>query len=171
LIAPPQRVLGSFSDYLIEVVIVVAFVLAMVAIAGLHAVQSQSGRYGWLGTAGALIALVGYTIVLVGAHITTLAGGEPIISVRLVGGVSGAGRLDTPWSHDHTRTDTAVVVRRAAHRRLSPGRYLGDGRGGGQREHRVRDSLGIDRLRALVARRHSSGATLTRELNFGEQLC
>jgi hypothetical protein len=88
LIAPPQRVLGSFSDYLIEVVIVVAFVLAMIAIAGLHAVQSQSGRYGWLGTAGALIALVGYAIVLVGAHITTLAGGEPIISVRLVGGLA-----------------------------------------------------------------------------------
>ena len=48
-IAPPHRTLGSFSDYLIEVVIVVAFALAMVAIAGLHAEQSQSGRYGWLG--------------------------------------------------------------------------------------------------------------------------
>jgi hypothetical protein len=37
LIVPPERVLGS---YLIEVVIVVAFVLTLVSIAGVHAVQS-----------------------------------------------------------------------------------------------------------------------------------
>ena len=47
-IAPPQMVLGSFSDYLIEVLIVVAFVLSLVTIAGLHAVQRQSGRLGYL---------------------------------------------------------------------------------------------------------------------------
>jgi hypothetical protein len=64
---------SSFSDYLIEVVIVVAFALAMVAIAGLHALQTQSRRYGWLGAAGALLAFVGYAIVLVSVHITTLA--------------------------------------------------------------------------------------------------
>jgi len=28
--------------------------------------------------------------------------------------------------------------------------------------------VGVDRLRALVAKRHGSGATLTRELNFAE---
>jgi len=88
LIAPPQRTLSSLSDYLIEVVIVVAFALAMVAIAGLHALQTQSRRYGWLGAVGALLAFVGYAIVLVSVHITTLAGGEPILTVRLVGGLA-----------------------------------------------------------------------------------
>jgi len=86
-IAPPHRALGSFSDYLIEVVIVLAFALTLVAIAGLHAVQSQSGRYGRLGAAGSLLTFVGYAIVLVTAHITMLAGGEPIYTVRLVGGL------------------------------------------------------------------------------------
>jgi hypothetical protein len=86
-IAPPQMVLGSFSDYLIEVVIVVAFVLSLVTIAGLHAVQRQSGRYGLLGAAGFLLTFVGYAIVLVIVHLTRLAGGEPILSIRLVGGL------------------------------------------------------------------------------------
>jgi hypothetical protein len=88
LIAPPQSELGSFGSYLIEVVIVVAFALAMVAIAGLHAAQSQSGRYGGLGAAGALLAFVGYALVLVAVHVATLAGGEPIYTVRLVGGLA-----------------------------------------------------------------------------------
>jgi hypothetical protein len=86
-IAPPQRVLGSFSYYLLEVVIVLAFALTLVAIAGLHAVQSQSGRYGSLGAAGSLLTFVGYVILLVTVHLTTLAGGVPIYSVRLVSGL------------------------------------------------------------------------------------
>jgi hypothetical protein len=87
LISSPQRVLGSFSDYLLEVLIVVAFVLTLLTIAGLHAAQSRSGRYGRPGAAGSLLTFVGYAIVLVSVHLTTLAGGEPIFSVRLVGGL------------------------------------------------------------------------------------
>ncbi len=47
-IAPPYGALGSFGDYLIGVVVVFAFALTLVAIAGLYAVQSRSGRYGRL---------------------------------------------------------------------------------------------------------------------------
>ena len=86
-IVPPQGVLGSFYDYLLGVVIIVAFALTLVTIAGLHAVQSQSGRYGRLGATSFLLTFVGYAIVLVSVHLTTLAGGEPIFSVRLVGGL------------------------------------------------------------------------------------
>jgi hypothetical protein len=86
LIAPPQRVLGSFSDYMIEVVIVAAFALTLVAIAGLYALQSE--RYRLLGAAGSVLTFVGYAIVLVTVHGTTLAGDEPILSVRLVGALA-----------------------------------------------------------------------------------
>jgi hypothetical protein len=34
-----------------------------------------------------LLTFLGYVIVLVTVHLTTLAGGEPILSVRLVGGL------------------------------------------------------------------------------------
>jgi hypothetical protein len=78
---------SSFSDYLIEVVIVVAFVLVLVTIAGVHAVQSSSGRYGILGAVGSLLTFVGFAIVLLAVHLTKLAGVEPILSVRLVGGL------------------------------------------------------------------------------------
>ena len=89
IVAPPlpTRPLGSFGDYLYEVVVAVAFVQVLVTIAGLHAAQRQSGRYGILGTAGFLLTFVGYALVLVIAHLIRLVGGEPILSVRLVGGL------------------------------------------------------------------------------------
>ncbi len=87
LIAPPQWDPGPFFGDLIEVVIVVAFALTLVAIAGLHAAQRRSGRYGRLGAAGSLLTFVGYAIVLVTVLLTTLAGGEPFYSVPLVGGL------------------------------------------------------------------------------------
>ena len=46
LIAPPQGAPSSFGGYLLGVVLVVAFVLVLVAVAGLHAAQRHSGRYG-----------------------------------------------------------------------------------------------------------------------------
>jgi hypothetical protein len=57
-IAPPHGAPGSFGDYLIEVVVVVGFALAMVAIAGLHAAQSRSGRYGRHGAVGSSITFI-----------------------------------------------------------------------------------------------------------------
>jgi hypothetical protein len=77
LIAPPQRDLGPFGGYLIEVLIVMAFTLTLAAIAGLHAVQSQSLGYGILGAAGFLLTFLGYAIVLVTVFLTTLAAGQP----------------------------------------------------------------------------------------------
>jgi hypothetical protein len=87
-ISPPQGVPSSFSDYVLEVVVVVAFVLTLVTIAGLHAAQRHTGRYGLLGTVGFWVTFLGYVIVLVAAHLTPLLGGEPILRVRLlVGGL------------------------------------------------------------------------------------
>jgi hypothetical protein len=89
IVAPPlpTRALGSFGDYLYEVVVAVAFALALVAIAGLHAAQRHSGRYGILGTAGFWLTFLGYAIVLVIAHLYRLVGGEYILSLRLAGGL------------------------------------------------------------------------------------
>lgn len=57
LIAAQQSVsLNSFSDYLIEVIFVVAFAVTLVIIAGLHALQR--GRYGRLGAAGSLMSFL-----------------------------------------------------------------------------------------------------------------
>jgi hypothetical protein len=84
-IAAPQGVPSFFSDYLLEVLVVVAFVLALVTIAGLHAAQRPSRRYGTLGAVGFWLTFLGYVIVVVIAHLVALAGDEPILSVRLGG--------------------------------------------------------------------------------------
>jgi hypothetical protein len=86
-VAPPQGVPSSFSDYLVEIVVVLAFVLTLVTLAGLHAAQWHSGPYGILEAAGFWLTFSGYVVVLVTVHLTLLAGGEPILSVRLVGGL------------------------------------------------------------------------------------
>ena len=86
-VAPPKGVPSSFDDYLLEIVVVAAFVLTLVTLAGLHATQRHSGRYGILGAAGFWLTFSGYVVVLVTVNLTLLAGGEAILSVRLVGGL------------------------------------------------------------------------------------
>jgi hypothetical protein len=77
----------SDAKDLLEIVVGAAFVLTLVTLAGLHAAQRHSGRYGILGAAGFWLTFLGYVVVLVTVHLTLLAGGEPILSVRLVGGL------------------------------------------------------------------------------------
>src|SRR5688572_13293089 len=82
-------VFESFSDYLIEVVLLVGYAGTMGAIVGLHALQSQSGRYGILGAGGSLLAFIGYAIVLVVATTgSILQGGQALLTVRLTGGIA-----------------------------------------------------------------------------------
>jgi hypothetical protein len=83
LFAPQQRVFDSFSDYLIEVLFVVALAGTLVAIVGLHALQS--GRYGLLGAAGSAVTFIGYALLFVAAAATTLAGREALDAVFPVG--------------------------------------------------------------------------------------
>ena len=86
LIAPLQRVLGSVSEHSIEVILVVAFALTLVAIAGLHGLQSP--RYGRLGAAGSSMTFIGYALIAVAAAVTIRVGGESLSAVRLVGALA-----------------------------------------------------------------------------------
>src|ERR687889_423984 len=83
LSAPLQRVLGSVSEHSIEVILVVAFALTLVAIAGLHALQSP--RYGRLGAAGSSMTFIGYALIVAVIAVSVLAGGQALYLVRLVG--------------------------------------------------------------------------------------
>src|SRR3712207_737900 len=87
-LAPLQRVYDSLSDYLYQVVALVAYAGAMGAILGLHALQSQSGRYGRLGAMGSFLAFIGYAIIFVVTAVSALQGGQALLTVRLIGGVA-----------------------------------------------------------------------------------
>jgi hypothetical protein len=85
LIAPHHRgVFNSFSDYLYQLLAVVAFTLTLVAIAGLHALHGGNARYGRSGAAGALVAFVGYALIAMITAASMLVGAEALQSVRLV---------------------------------------------------------------------------------------
>ena len=86
LLAPPQRVFDTFSDYLQEVIFAVAVAGTLGAIAGLHALQR--GRYGRLGAAGSLITFLGYTLTAAVSAVTVLLGSEALDSVRFIGGLA-----------------------------------------------------------------------------------
>ena len=56
------RFFNSFSDYLVQYTFLAALVGTLVTLAGLHALQR--GSYGWMGTAGIAVALVGHLLFL-----------------------------------------------------------------------------------------------------------
>ena len=86
LLTTPQRVsFDSFSDYLLQIVLFAAISGTLVTILGLHALQSESGRYGRLGAVSSLITFIGYAIVLVVVAVGILAGGASLLPVRLAG--------------------------------------------------------------------------------------
>lgn len=86
LLATPQRVsFYSFSDYLLQIVLLVAYAGTLVAILGLHALHSGSGCYGRLGVAGSLVTFIGYAIVFVVVIVSILEGGAFLLTVRLTG--------------------------------------------------------------------------------------
>jgi hypothetical protein len=87
-LAPVQRVYDSTSDYLHQVIVLMAYAGALVAVVGLHALQSPSGRYGRLGAVGSLLTFIGYSIMFVVSAISTVQGAQALLTVRLTGGVA-----------------------------------------------------------------------------------
>jgi hypothetical protein len=83
LFNPQKPMFISFSDYLIEVMFVVALLGTLVTITGLHGLHRD--RYGGLGMAGFLTAFAGTALLLVAAVTTALAGREVLGAVFLMG--------------------------------------------------------------------------------------
>ena len=89
LLASPQRVsFNSFSDYLLQIILLVAYAGTLLTIVGLHTLQSESRHYGWLGAAGSLLSFIGYTIVFVVVIVSILEGEASLLTVRLAGGAA-----------------------------------------------------------------------------------
>jgi hypothetical protein len=148
LAAPPQRRFDYSSYYLSEIVLVVASAATLVVIAGLHG--SQTGRYGRSGAAGSLIAFIGYALVALVANVSVPVGSEALPAVRLVAALAvliGSAILGAMTIRARVLPWWCGVL-------LIVGFPLGDFFGGGgrkgERGDRVRDSLGVSGLRALV---------------------
>lgn len=86
LFAPQEEVFNSFTDYFIEELFALALLGTLMAIVGLHALQSA--RYGRLGAVGPLTAFVGHMLLLLAAATTILAGREALDLIFLGGSLA-----------------------------------------------------------------------------------
>ncbi len=107
-IAPVDFVYDSPTDFLFQVVLLVAYAATLVAIVGLDARQRPHQRYGRVGTIGTVFTLIGYGIVSLIVLTGIVMGGRVLQEVRIaaalcvvVGGlVLGIATLrarDLPW--------------------------------------------------------------------------
>jgi hypothetical protein len=152
-LVPQEVVFDSFTDYLIEVLFILALAGTLITIAGLHVLQRE--RYGRTGAAGSLTAFVGHALLLVAATATALAGHEVLDAVFPLGVLAALVGLVLLG---------AAMVRGAAYHRFSPYYSL---RHRYRRRRRVSDGgrLGLGRVRALAEQRCIGSTTLASELD------
>jgi hypothetical protein len=84
LIKPQTEVFSGTSDYILEVVFIVALLATLLALMGLHA--HAQGRYGGAGTAGFWLALIGTGLMTISA-VATLFAGQNALGPAFLGGM------------------------------------------------------------------------------------
>jgi len=83
LIRPQTEVFSSTSDYVLEVVFIIALIATIFGLTGLHSFMQS--RYGNAGTVGFWLAQVGTALIMVSALVTFLAGQNSLGPVFLGG--------------------------------------------------------------------------------------
>ena len=87
-LSPLQRTYDSAASYLYLGVVVAAYIGVIIAVLGIHALHSGKPRYGRLGTAGAVLTIAGYLIMVVVRMISMVAGRESLGNVRIGAGLA-----------------------------------------------------------------------------------
>ena len=85
---PLQRTYDSTASYIYLGVVVAAYIGVIIAVLGIHALHSGKPRYGRLGTAGTLLTIAGYLIMVVVRMISMAKGHESLSNVRIGGGLA-----------------------------------------------------------------------------------
>ena len=84
LVKPQTEVFSGTSDYILEVVFIVALLATIFALMGLHTFAQS--RYGKVGTVGFWLALAGTFLMLVSAA-ATLSAGQNSLGIAFLGGL------------------------------------------------------------------------------------
>jgi hypothetical protein len=84
LIKPQTEVFSGISDYILEVVFIIALVATIFALMGLH--SFLKGRYGKAGTIGFWLVLAG-TVLMCLSAIATLIAGRNSLGIVFLGGL------------------------------------------------------------------------------------
>ena len=83
LIAPVGWVYRTPTDYLHQVLVLLAFGLVVPAVVGLHVRHRGQRRYGWFGTVAAGLTAIGYAAVTLIVLVGLVAGGRVLNEVRV----------------------------------------------------------------------------------------
>jgi hypothetical protein len=86
-IAPVETAFQSPTDYLQQVVMVLAFAATIGAVLGLHALQRAHPRYGRVGAVGSILTILAYGTVLL-VVVGIVLGGRSITEVRIAGALT-----------------------------------------------------------------------------------
>jgi hypothetical protein len=84
LIKPQTEVFSGASDYILEVVFIIALIATIFALMGLHSLMTS--RYGRAGTLGFWLALAGTALMAVSA-VATLFAGQNSLGIAFLGGM------------------------------------------------------------------------------------
>ena len=87
-VAPTGTSYESATDYVHEILLIGAFVGAMVAIFGLHALHRSTPRYGAIGVIGTVLAITGYGIVTLVVAASVATGGRAFTEIRIAGAIT-----------------------------------------------------------------------------------
>jgi hypothetical protein len=87
-LSPLQRIYDSVARYLYLGVVVAADSAVLIAVLGILALHSGRPRYGRLGTAGTVLTIAGYLIMIVLRMISMVAGRESLGNVRIGAGLA-----------------------------------------------------------------------------------
>ena len=87
-LSPLQRIYDSVASYLYLGVVVAAYIAVIIAVLGIHALHRGRPRYGRLGTAGTVLTIAGYLIMIVARMISMVAGRESLGNVRIGAGLA-----------------------------------------------------------------------------------
>lgn len=86
-LAPVGAIYQTPTDYLYQVLLVVAFAATIGTVLALNAWHRPYPRYGRVGAIGSIVAILGYAIVLLVVVINMVLGGWNLTPVRIVGAV------------------------------------------------------------------------------------
>ena len=85
--APLDGVVDTAGEYAYRVLVVGAYVAAIIAVLGVHRLHTGNTRYGALGTAGTIATIAGYAAMAIITAIATVQDFEYLLTVRLAAAV------------------------------------------------------------------------------------
>jgi hypothetical protein len=86
VVAPAEGAIDTAPEYLLKIIVLVAYVAIVAAVVGVNAVHRENRRYGWLGVVGAVASGLGYGVIAAIAMTSLVRDVDDLMAVRIAAG-------------------------------------------------------------------------------------